>query len=262
MPESIVKLLDSVADACRLAMAGLWGRRRWLLVADRTGIIDGENTPLRSAMRSNSSNPNRRQLLLGAVAMLLGLTLPVSAEAAEVDPAVAPIRAFYDALLAAMKQADQLGVRGRYDKLAPVIRTTFDLPAMTRIAVGPEWPTIPPDQQAALTDHFSRMTIATYANRFDGWSGQSFEVDPEVLPRNTGRIVRTKLVRPKEEPVTLNYLMRSSGDSWKIVDIYLSGTISELATQRSEFGAILKAGGPPALIESLRQQIDKLMKKA
>lgn len=194
--------------------------------------------------------------------MLVGFVLPVRAEAAETDPAAAPIRAFYDALLAAMKQANQLGVRGRYDKLAPVIRSTFDLAAMTRIAVGPEWTSIPSEQQTALLDHFARMTIATYANRFDGFSGESFEVDPEILTRNTGRIVRTKLLRPKDEPVTLNYLMRGSGDTWKIVDIYLSGTISELATQRSEFGAILKSGGPTALIESLRQQIDKLMRKA
>ena len=201
------------------------------------------------------------QSLFGAAAILTGFALPGHANAADADPAVAPIRAFYDALLAAMKQADQLGVRGRYDKLAPVIRATFDLPAMTRIAVGPDWTAIPPEQQTALLDSFARMTIATYANRFDGYSGESFEVDPEVLSRNTGRIVRTKLLRPKDEPVTLNYLMRNSGDTWKIVDIYLSGTISELATQRSEFGAILKSGGPAALIESLRQQIDKLMKE-
>jgi phospholipid transport system substrate-binding protein len=99
----------------------------------------------------------------------------------------------------------------------------------------------PADQQAALLDNFARMTIATYANRFDGWSGRAFEVDAEVVPRNNGRIVRTKLVRPKERAVTLNYLMRGTGDNWKVVEIYLSGTISELATQRSEFGAILKA---------------------
>ena len=210
----------------------------------------------------NFPDTKRRHALLGASALLAGFALPACAAAAEVDPAVVPIRAFYDALLAAMKQAEQLGVRGRYDKLAPVIRSTFDLAAMTRIAVGPEWTTIPPEQQASLLDHFARMTIATYANRFDGWSGQSFEVDAEILSRNTGRIVRTKILRPKEEPVTLNYLMRGTGDTWKIVDIYLSGTISELATQRSEFSTILKSGGPAALIESLRQQIDKLMKKA
>ena len=210
----------------------------------------------------NIPDTRRRRALQAAAALLAGMALSASVKAADVDPAAVPIRAFYDTLLAAMKQADQLGVRGRYDKLAPVIRSTFDLAAMTRIAVGPEWTAIAPDQQAALQDGFARMTIATYANRFDGYSGQSFEVDPEILTRNTGRIVRTRLLRPKEEPVTLNYLMRATGDTWKVVDIYLSGTISELATQRSEFGAILKSGGPAALIESLHQQIDKLMKKA
>jgi phospholipid transport system substrate-binding protein len=201
---------------------------------------------------------------LGAAALLAALALPGPSLAADADadPAVAAIRAFYDVLLANMKQADQLGVQGRYDRLAPVIRATFDLDAMTRIAVGPEWTAIPPEQQKALLDSFARMTIATYANRFNGYSGESFDVDPEVIPRNNGRIVRSRLLRPKEDPVTLNYLMRGSGDTWKIVDIYLSGTISELATQRSEFGAILKAGGPAALIQSLRQQIDKLMKAA
>lgn len=204
---------------------------------------------------------NRRRLVFATGAAMAAVAVPRGVRAAEVDPAAAPIRAFYDALLVAMKQATQLGVRGRYDKLAPVIRATFDLPAMTRIAVGPEWATIPPEQQTALQDAFARMTIATYANRFDGYSGESFEVDPEVTTRNTGRIVRTKIIRPKDEPVTLNYLMRANGDTWKVVDIYLTGTISELATQRSEFGAILKSGGPAALIASLTQQADKQMKK-
>ncbi len=206
-------------------------------------------------------NLKRRQTLLGAAAVVVGLALPANAQNRETDPAVAPIRAFYDTLLAAMKEANQLGVRGRYDKLAPVIRSTFDLPAMTRIAIGPDWNAIPPEQQTALVDGFAQMTIATYASRFDGYSGQSFEIDPEVQPRNSGRMVRTKLLRPKEDPVALNYLMHGSGDSWKIVDVYLSGTISELATKRSEFGAILKSGGPAALIDSLRQQYEKLMHK-
>ena len=89
---------------------------------------------------------------------------------------------------------------------------------------------------------------------------QELQAELRILEQ-AGRIVRTKLLRPKEEPVTLNYLMRGAGDNWKIVDVYLSGTISELATQRSEFGAILKSGGAAALIESLKQQIDKLMRK-
>jgi phospholipid transport system substrate-binding protein len=208
-----------------------------------------------------SHSSRRRQACLGIGVLMAGLALPVRAQNRDTDPATAPIRTFYDALLAVMKQADSLGVRGRYDKLAPVIRATFDLPAMTRIAIGPDWSAIPSEQQTALVDAFSQMTIATYANRFNGYAGESFEVDPEVQSRNTGRIVRTRLLRTKEEPVTLNYLMRGSGDAWKIVDVYLSGSISELATKRSEFGAILKSGGPAALIDSLRQQYERLMRK-
>src|SRR5450755_1279457 len=204
----------------------------------------------------------RRRILLGSAATLVALVLPARAQNPAVDPAVASIRAFYEVLLETMKQAAKLGVRGRYDKLAPVIRSTYDLAAMTRLAIGPDWTTIPPEQQTALVDGFARRTIATYANRFDGWSGQSFDVDPEVETRNTGRLVRTKLIRPPEFPITLNYLMRGSGDTWKIVDVYLAGTISELASQRTEFAAILKKGGAAALIETLHQQIDKLMRKA
>jgi len=158
-----------------------------------------------------------------------------------------------------MKQARELGIQGRYDRLAPAIRATFDLAAMTRIGVGPDWSSIPPGQQAALIDHFSRMTIATYAARFDGYSSERFRVEPTVEARPTGRVVHTTLLQSNGEQITLNYLLRGSGDNWKVVDVYLTGTISELATRRAEFGAILKAGGPQALIESLRVQTEKLL---
>jgi phospholipid transport system substrate-binding protein len=202
----------------------------------------------------------RRRILLRCAVLLCAPALPAWAEIEATDAAVTRIRAFYDALLSVMKQADKLGIRGRYDKLAPTVRSTFDLAAMTRIAVGPEWNSIPPEQQAALIENFTQMTIATYANRFDSYSGERFEVDATAEPRNTGRIVHTRLFPSTGEPVTLNYLMRGSGDGWSIVDVYLTGTISELATRRSEFGAILKSGGPNVLIDSLRQQTEKLMR--
>lgn len=202
----------------------------------------------------------RRQAVLACAALLMAPAMRALAQGGATDPAVARIRAYYDVLLAMMKDAEKLGIRGRYDKLAPAIRATFDLTAMTRIAVGPDWNSIAPEQQNALIDNFSRMTIATYASRFDGYSGERFEVDNATDARNNGKIVRTRLIVPAGEPVSLNYLMRGSGDSWKAVDVYLAGTISELATRRSEFGAILKSGGPNALIESLRQQADKMMR--
>ena len=204
----------------------------------------------------------RRRDALFAIAAGIAARVPAFAADAPASDVTAPIHAFYDALLDVMKRAKALGIKGRYDTLAPVIESSFDLPAMTRIAIGPRWTSIPKEQQGALVDAFSRMTIATYASRFDGYSGERFEIDPAVESRGAGSVVHTRIVQSKGEPVTLNYLMRKSGGKWKAVDVYLTGTISELATRRSEFNGILDAGGPQALIGSLRQQTDRMMKPA
>ena len=161
-------------------------------------------------------------------------------------------------LLATMKQAQSLGVQGRYNSLSPVLAKTYDIPSMTRMAVGPNWEALQPAQKAALTDAFSRMMIATYAKRFDGFSGETFKIT-EVTDRATDKMVKTQIIQSNGKPVPINYLMRKSGPEWKVVDVYLDGTISELASRRAEFTSILKSGGPDALIASLRKQGDRLL---
>ena len=175
------------------------------------------------------------------------------------DPAASRITSFYGSLLDTMKQAKQLGVKGRYDKLSPVLAKTYDLPSMSKLAVGPSWSALTPQQQAAIINAFTRMTIATYASRFDGFSGEQFQILETSDRTNGDKIVKTQIVKSDGGTVPLNYLMRKSGPDWKIVDIYLDGTISELANRRAEFGAILKSGGPDALVVSLTKQGDKLL---
>ncbi len=191
-----------------------------------------------------------------ASAILCGATATADAEA---DPAATRIRSFYAVLLDTMKAAQRTPVHARYEKLEPAVRATFDLPAMTRIAVGPAWTSIPGDEQKALQEQFARLTIATYANRFDGYSGERFEVEPATEIRGENRIVRSALLKSHGGSVALNYLVHPVGGDWKAVDVYLNGTISELATRRSEFGALLRAGGAHALIDSLRERADKLL---
>src|SRR5882724_10779604 len=49
------------------------------------------------------------------------------------------VRSLYDTLLATMRNGPALGARGRYIQIEPMIRRVFDIPFMTRLAVGPEW---------------------------------------------------------------------------------------------------------------------------
>jgi len=55
--------------------------------------------------------------------------------------------------------------------------------------------------------------------------------------------------------------MHRKGDSWLISDIYLDGAISEVATRRSEFSAILKNEGTEGLIAALNRKTDALISR-
>lgn len=192
--------------------------------------------------------------ILASAAMTISLSPAKAADTPE-----ATIRGLNATLLTTMKKADSLGVEGRYQVLMPVLTKIYDTPLMARLAVGQTWGSLQPAQQAAITDSFRRMMIATYAKRFDGFSGESFKI-VEISNRGTAdKMVKTQIIQSNGKPVAINYLMRKVGPDWKIVDVYLDGTISELASRRAEFSSILKTGGPDALITSLKKQGDRLL---
>jgi phospholipid transport system substrate-binding protein len=175
------------------------------------------------------------------------------------DPAARQIQLFTDTLLESMKQAKQLGISGRYSKLKPVIAQTFDLPAMTQLAVGPAWSSVPASQQKSLIQAFEKLTVANYARNFDDYSGERFVIDPAVLVRGNDRLVQTRLEVPKGDPVPFTYRMHQSDGTWKVIDIFLNGYVSELATRRSDFSTTMAASGPAALVKQIDTLSDKLL---
>jgi phospholipid transport system substrate-binding protein len=165
------------------------------------------------------------------------------------------IQRFYDVLLGVMKDGKHLSFDQRYQRLAPAIGATYDLALMSRLAVGPGWAQLTPAQQQSLTKAFTDYTISQYASQFDGYSGERFDVDPNPATSANGPIAKSTLTKSNGEKVTLDYLMRQSADgSWRVIDVYLSGTISQLATRRSEFAGVLQQGGADALVRLLEQR--------
>jgi len=197
--------------------------------------------------------PLSRRLLL-----IFPLTILAGQRAAAADSGAAPValvERLYATLLAVMKEAKKLSFDERYKRLAPAIEQAFDLGLMTRIAIGPGWAGLAPDQQQRLGAAFARYTISNYANRFDDYGGERFEVSPKAAPNPNGVVVESRLVKSNGEKVNLNYLLRQdAAGAWKIIDVYLSGTISELATRRSEFSTVLQRGGADALVQLIEQR--------
>lgn len=195
---------------------------------------------------------------MAAAAMLAvgtGISPSFAAAQGNGDPK-AMVQSFYDALEETMKQGEQLGFDGRYKKLEPVIHDTFDVPVMAKIAIGAEWTAFSAEQKQAVLQKFDQYMVTTYAARFRTYKGQKFEVGEVKSPADNRTLVETKLVRSNGEPVSLNYLFRpDAASSWKIIDVYLSGAISEMARMRSDFSATVTNGGAEALIAALDKKI-------
>jgi len=199
-----------------------------------------------------------KMFLWKAVAFAAGLALsvlsyPVHAATSGGDT----VQGLYDALLNTMKNGRTLGRSGRFTQLAPVIRRSFDVASMARLSVGPSWAGLSEPQRQQMTESFGRYISAIYADRFDSYDGQKLEVTGEqVAP--SGVMVKSQIIKASGEPVKVDYMMHRNGDNWLISDIYLDSAISEVATRRSEFAAILRKEGIDGLIAALNRKADIL----
>jgi phospholipid transport system substrate-binding protein len=167
------------------------------------------------------------------------------------------IRQFYAELQNVMQHAATLGARGRYQKLEPIVLHMFDVPYMARLSIGPSWAKLMTDQKRRAAQAYGRYLSALYATRFDGYSGERFEILGEQQVKH-GTMVKTRIVKSNGEPVSINFVMHDNDIAWQVRDVYLDSAISELATRRSEFAAVLRTSGIDALIASLNKKADDL----
>jgi len=194
-------------------------------------------------------------LFAAAIAMLTLGAVPLLAQS--LSPAARRIESYYQQLLPTIQKAGSLSVRERDRRFWPAITSAFDLSTMTRLAVGPAWSSFTPAQQSAVREAFAHFLVADYASQVSDYSGESFVVEPQTSPsQGGGEIVRTKIVQSGGRTVTINYLVRGG----RVIDVYLNGTVSDLATRRDEFASILASGGgADALVKRLRERTQAML---
>jgi phospholipid transport system substrate-binding protein len=194
-----------------------------------------------------------------AVCFTLGLGLIPPAVAQTATP-TAVVEWFHAALIENMKAGKTRTFEARRARLDPVVRDVFDLATMTRVSTGGAWQKMPEDDRQKLIDTFSAWTVASYAGNFKEWDGESFETKGQTDDGKGNIVVETRLILKGDPPVIFNYRLRQAGGTWRVVDIYLEGAISQIAMHRSEFAAALSAGGVPNLLNHMRDLTAQAMK--
>jgi len=181
------------------------------------------------------------------------------ASTANATPPTMVVDALHENLISVMKNAETLGYDGRYEQLEPVISELFDIPFMAEKSIGRHWKSVEEDNRGRLLSTFERFTVANYAGRFTGYSGQTFETFKERESKYGTVLVYSRLISEDGETVQLNYRLRpAEDDRWRIIDVLLNGTISELALRRSEYSSLIQREGFAALMTALNKRIDDL----
>ncbi len=196
------------------------------------------------------------------VCVLIAGGMVAGADRANAAASPAPvIEQFHEVLLDVMKNAKTLTVAERYARIDDPARQTFDFARMARLAAGSAWRGASDDEKQRLVEAFARVSVATYALRFNGWSGQAFRtLGVSDGPRGT-RLVQTEITSPDSDSVALTYVM-SGGEKeapWQAIDILLKGSISELAVRKGEYASTLSAGGVDGLIQALDAKTESML---
>ena len=88
--------------------------------------------------------------------------------------------------------------------------------------------------------------------RDSNYRGEKITVTGPAEMRGGDKFVKTMLTG-KGVSEAINYRLRESGGQWKVIDVYYRNAISQLATRRSDFAAVVTKGGAQALIAHLNR---------
>lgn len=207
---------------------------------------------MRRAMTLRGFFGARRAFVLCSLAF--ALCAPALAPRADDDGGEAGARAFVTALIERaleILQDESGGAEGRADGLRTLFDEYFDLPSITRLAIGRYWRGASEEQRRAFAEAFEEHVVGVYTGRLAAYGGEDVALRKAVARTGRDTIVTTEVRRENAPPLRIDWLVRrSDAEEYRVIDVAAEG-VSMLTTKRSEFAAVIAREGLDGLIALL-----------
>lgn len=128
-----------------------------------------------------------------------------------------------------------------------------DIQFVAKFVLGKHWRTATPAQQKDYVAAYKPFILKNYAGKLAKYSGQTYELKTARTDGDAS-VVPMVIHDTDGQDVAVDYRLRNTGGSYKIVDITVEG-VSLLATQRSEFNGIVERKGVDGLVTALQTQV-------
>ncbi len=156
----------------------------------------------------------------------------------------------------ATPRASTTGLVPRSLRLRILLSETFDLPFMSRFVIGQHWEQATPEQRTVYLALFSAYVFKKYSARIGSYTGKTMKILSERSVGPHDVLVRTRVQRRNRRPVVAGWLVRTTGERDRIIDVSVDGT-SMLFSERSEFASVLERQGLDGLIAVMRASTAK-----
>ena len=133
-----------------------------------------------------------------------------------------------------------------------LINQTYDSEKMLKMIIGADWRKIEGEKKKELITVFKRYISKNYLKRFSKIKEISFENGEKEKISSELFLIRSNLFIKKEK-ISVDYLLSLKNNTWKIFDVLLDGSISEIATKKSEFNIFIKDKKIDSLIDAIKK---------
>ena len=147
-----------------------------------------------------------------------------------------------------------------YNLIKNLVAQTYNVEKMISIIIGKKWNQIKAVKQKEIISVFNEYVIKNYIKRFKKIKQIDFENLSSKEVRKNYYLVKTKLKILEEEDVKIDYLLIKNNDEWKIFDVLLAGSVSEIATKKSEFNSFISNNNIEGLIQALKSKNSVLLR--
>ena len=122
---------------------------------------------------------------------------------------------------------------------------------MGKMIIGVDWKQMDANTQKEFINVFNRFISVNYLRRFNKINELNFEHQTVTVIEDKFRLARVILTADNEK-IEIDYLLGLKNEKWKIFDVLLDGSISEIATKKSDFKKIIREEGVGGLLKRLR----------
>ena len=132
-----------------------------------------------------------------------------------------------------------------------VVKNSYDLEKMGKIIIGVDWKQMDTKSKKEFINVFKRFISVNYFRRFNKINELDFEHQTVKVIGDKFKLARVILTADNEK-LKMDYLLGFKNEKWKIFDVLIDGSISEVATKKSDFKKIIKEEGVSGLVKNLR----------